>query len=148
MQYSIKKSFFLPGEEKTFELARKIAEMYPSIKILHLNGGLGTGKTSFCRGFLRALGYKGLIKSPTYTTIEYYTIKKTNIYHFDLYRVVDMRKLEIIDIRSYFTDNSICLIEWAEHCKCSLPNADVIINFQYHTKGRKVLLETNNEINF
>jgi len=108
--------------------------------VIFLYGPLGVGKTTFTRGFLRALGYEGLVKSPTYTLVEVYDLKKRTICHFDFYRVKDPDELEAMGIRDYFTPDAVCLIEWPEYGEKALPKADISCHFTFHDKGRVVKL--------
>ena len=48
-------------------------------------------------------------------------------------------------IRDYFSNNTLCLIEWAEQGQGFLPPADLLINIQYAELGRNIELQANSE---
>ena len=123
-----------------FAFSTKLAAACSDTAIIFLEGPLGVGKTTFSRGFLRALGYAGLVKSPTYTLVESYEIKTGSVFHFDFYRVRDALELEFMGIRDYFVPHAICLIEWPEYGEGVLPSADLTCHFSFHEKGRMVTL--------
>lgn len=112
--------------------------------IIYLNGELGAGKTTFVRGFLRALGVLHTVKSPTYTLVEPYQIEQTSIYHFDLYRLNDSQELEAIGIRDYFYAKAICLVEWPKKGAPLLPSPDLTLDIHIIENERLVEITANN----
>lgn len=56
---------------------------------VHLEGDLGAGKTTLTRGLLRTFGYKGTVKSPTYTLVEGYVLPESSSSHTVLLRTED-----------------------------------------------------------
>ena len=102
--------------------------------IICLRGELGAGKTTLVRGFLRAFGFKGRVKSPTFTILEPYQIQDQTIYHLDLYRLNNECDLEYIGIRDYLATGAIFLIEWPEKAEKILPVPDLIIDIKLDPK--------------
>lgn len=130
----------LPDEPATLHFAAKIFTHLMPGSLVFLRGGLGVGKTIFVRGCLRAAGYMGVVKSPTFTLVEEYRLPGLTLFHFDLYRLNDPEELEWLGIRDYLQPDAICLIEWPERAAGSLPEADLDIELSYRKLGRAALL--------
>ncbi len=119
------KGFYI-SESELETIASQLARYATADLIIYLRGPLGAGKTTFARGFLRGLGYEGVVKSPTYTLVEPYSFEPGLMcYHFDLYRLADPEELEFTGARDYFNSSSICLIEWPEKAAGYLAEADI-----------------------
>ena len=73
------------------------------------------------RGFMRAMGYGGAVKSPTYTLIEPYDVGDWRIYHLDLYRVEDAAELAYLGLRELYEGKAVMLVEWPERGGTYLP---------------------------
>ena len=136
----------ISSAEEMENVGGRLASACNSGCIFYLNGDLGVGKTTLTRGFLRALGYTGKVKSPTYTLVEDYSVSERMVYHFDLYRLGDPEELEYIGIRDYLDEQAICLIEWSEKGKPFIPKADVEVQISYNGEARLLELRACSEI--
>ena len=136
----------LENTEATEQFGAELWSVLPAKSLVFLQGELGAGKTTLVRGFLRAAGFSGTVKSPTYTLVEEYSLNDRKVFHFDLYRLTSPEELEWIGIRDYFAQNSTCFIEWAERGQSFLPEPDSIITLDVQGDGRSVLWEHLNII--
>lgn len=128
----------LDDENATFALAQRLAARLKPGMVIYLHGDLGAGKTTLVRGVLNALGYKGRVKSPTYTLVEPYHIAGLDLRHFDLYRLHDEEEWEAAGFRDEFDGHNIFFIEWPEQAQGLLPQADIGIMFEILPLGRNV----------
>jgi tRNA threonylcarbamoyladenosine biosynthesis protein TsaE len=137
---------YFRSPEETEQFGAGLWQVLPAKAVVYLHGDLGAGKTTLVRGFLRAAGFLGAIKSPTYTLVEEYCIGKQKVFHFDLYRLADPDELEWIGINDYFDQTSLCFIEWP--CKGAgfLPLPDYEINLQVQGSGRQMVMQTFKDI--
>lgn len=136
-------SYVLADENATLAIGVKLAKICPNYCVIYLIGELGAGKTTFARGFLRGFGYLENVKSPTYTLVESYHIAKQNIFHFDLYRLMQPEELELIGIRDYFSEPAIYLIEWPERAEGILPEADLSCYIHIHNNARQITIQAD-----
>ena len=97
-------------------------------------GELGSGKTTWCRYLLQALGYQGIAPSPTYTLIESYQIRgekraPLKVNHIDAYRLSSPAELYNLGIEEYINDADLLLVEWGEKT-ADVFSPDIKIHFQ------------------
>jgi tRNA threonylcarbamoyladenosine biosynthesis protein TsaE len=150
-QKQIMQEFYIDNEADMVAFGERLGRAFraqPKSLCIFLNGDLGAGKTTLSRGILRAFGHTGAVKSPTYTLVEIYEFPERRVYHFDLYRLGDPEELEYMGIRDYFTDGSICIMEWPERGQGVLPEPDVLIDVKVQGAGRNIHLTTNSEFTF
>jgi tRNA threonylcarbamoyladenosine biosynthesis protein TsaE len=122
------------GDTRAFAaaLAAKLQGQAASNVLIELHGDLGSGKTTFARHLLTALGVTGRIKSPTYAVVEPYTVEDAPggplaIWHFDFYRFNDPDEWEEAGFRDIFAATGLKLVEWPEKAGEHLPAADLDI---------------------
>jgi len=133
---------FLQDQAATEGFGERLAVCSSSGLLIFLHGHLGAGKTTLVRGFLRACGHAGRVKSPTYTLVEPYSIAQRNLFHLDLYRLSDAEELEWIGIRDLLGSENICLVEWPEQGAGILPEPDLHIYLQTRDNGRLIGMES------
>ena len=130
------------GQELAKEILKRKGE---ASFVVFLDGDLGTGKTTLVKEIIFALGVKEKVKSPTFTIIEPYELNNENIYHVDLYRIIDPTELEIIGLREYLNESkAIIFIEWPEKSYGYLKKFDLKISLKHLSENeRKCRIELN-----
>jgi len=136
---------YAPDEAVQMQVGKQLAEAVKAPLTLYLQGDLGAGKTTLVRGFLRALGHQGAVRSPTYTLMEPYAELIPACYHFDLYRLCDPGELEYLGVRDLLGSPVVLLFEWPERAVGELPTADVLICISTQDTGRQVHVQAQTE---
>ena len=130
--------FHLPDEAATLRLGQLLAPaLHPGL-VIFLEGDLGTGKTTLVRSLIRALGFQGPVKSPTYSLVEVYVVSSLYLYHFDFYRFESPEEFLDAGLDEYFNRNTVCLVEWPERAGDRLSRYDLAIQIDYAESGRSV----------
>ena len=128
---------WLANEAATLALGAQLATL-PCPQVVYLYGDLGAGKTTLVRGALRALGYEGAVRSPTYTLLERYELGGQVIVHFDLYRLADPEELHALGLRELLEEAAMLFFEWPERGEGLLPPATLTLRFDLEGEGRRV----------
>jgi tRNA threonylcarbamoyladenosine biosynthesis protein TsaE len=129
---------FLSDEQASKQYAQQLAQQLHAPLVITFSGDIGAGKTTIIRAILRDLGIQCPIKSPTFSLVESYSCADFSVHHFDLYRIHHEDELEYIGFRDFFSEHSLCFIEWAEHARSSLPNVDICCTLKVKGSGREL----------
>ena len=135
----------LPDEGATLALGGALAAWLEPGLSIYLRGDLGAGKTTLVRGVLRALGYAGPVKSPTYTLVELYEVSRLVLHHFDFYRFHDPHEWSDAGFRESFNGRNVSLIEWPEKAGGLLPTPDIEIVLASSGDGRSASLQARSD---
>ena len=109
-------------------------------------GELGAGKTTLVRllinnlYLLNNLPKQTSIVSPTFPILITYDLNSLQIYHYDLYRIQNLKELEELDFFENL-NNNITFIEWPEML-ISLP-----LNKKHYLINLEMISETKRKIN-
>lgn len=131
----------LPDVASTERAGAALAATLQGGLVVTLEGDLGTGKTTLARGLLRAFGWTGPVKSPTYTLVEHYPFSSIYLYHFDFYRFADPGEWETLGAAEGFTPHTVALVEWPERVAEYLLPADLAVRLLPATGGDGRTLE-------
>ncbi len=132
---------FLVDEAAQLAFGARLADCLQPGTLVALHGDLGAGKTTLVRGVLQGLGYRGRVRSPTFTLLEAYDTTKPRFCHLDLYRLADLEELELIGIRDYLDGDWSVWVEWPQRVPELLAQADADIHIDYSRGGRRVHIE-------
>lgn len=123
---------------QTSELASVFAKVIKPPMIILLNGDLGSGKTTFVKEVVKALGSEDLVTSPTFTLLNTYN-GKFPVYHFDMYRLSSAEDALNVGFEEYFDKKSldgVCFVEWSENVEGLIHEVDYVIDIS--KKGDKL----------
>ncbi|HEY6482051.1 MAG TPA: tRNA (adenosine(37)-N6)-threonylcarbamoyltransferase complex ATPase subunit type 1 TsaE [Steroidobacteraceae bacterium] len=133
--------FLARTAEETAAVGARLFHALPvsrALFIIYLSGDLGAGKTTLARGFLRAGGIAGPVRSPTYTLLEVYELAGCAVLHLDLYRLQDPAELEQLGLREWARAGHAWLVEWPEHGTGRLPAADLTVSLRASADAHEI----------
>ena len=127
-------------------VAKKLLAAYRDRKIFAFSGQLGSGKTTIIQFLCRELGVTDLTVSPSFSIInEYRTADGKKIYHFDFYRINNIKEIFDIGYEEYFYSGDYCFIEWPAKARELLPSNCVYIRIEdpVDVNNRTFVFDTN-----
>lgn len=134
---------YLADDQATTRLAERLAPVLVAGDTVLLHGPIGSGKSHFCRGLIRArLGRYEDIPSPTFTLVQTYAAD-VDIWHADLYRLSHPDEARELGLEEAF-DTAICLIEWPDRLGALIPLNAIHISLSTEGQGRRIEIDPGN----
>ena len=103
----------IPTSDAMERFGESLARVAKAGDVIILTGELGAGKTTFARGFGRALHLATPMSSPTFVVARTHqpsTAGEPPVVHIDAYRIGSLAEMADLDVDS---ESSIVLAEWA-----------------------------------
>jgi tRNA threonylcarbamoyladenosine biosynthesis protein TsaE len=133
-----------------YDIAHSLAAKKDGAAVFALQGELGAGKTTFTQGFLKGLGSKKRVTSPTFVLMRRHALvagrgtrgKFKNVFHIDAYRLRKPEHLAALSLGVILDEpDNIILIEWPEKAKRFLPKHTTWIKFKYGKKENERVID-------
>jgi tRNA threonylcarbamoyladenosine biosynthesis protein TsaE len=102
-----------------------VARLLTGGDVVLLVGSLGTGKTTFVKGLVAALGGPDPVTSPTFTLARRYRTAPP-VTHVDLWRLDHLQEVLDLALEEELDDGGVVVIEWGEAAE-SLGGADALV---------------------
>lgn len=142
ISYTVKKAKGegLKAKEESLILINEQGEEVSALEILRatephrvfaFDGKMGAGKTTFIKKLVELMGTMDVVNSPTFAIVNVYDVEqpyKGEVYHFDCYRLKDIREALDFGAEEYLYSGNYCFIEWPEMIEAILPDDTVWVH--------------------
>ena len=131
------------GEEVS---ALEILKACEPHRVFAFDGVMGAGKTTFIKKLVEAMGSNDIVNSPTFAIVNVYDVEqpqKGEVYHFDCYRLKDIREAMDFGAEEYLYSGNYCFIEWPEKIEALLPEDTVWVKIEPQENGERRLIIDN-----
>ena len=111
-------------------------------RVFAFEAPMGTGKTTFIKKLCESMGTLDVVNSPTFAIVNVYDVEqpyKGEVYHFDCYRLKDIREAMDFGAEEYLYSGNYCFIEWPELIAPLLPEETVWVKIQTLPDGNRQL---------
>ncbi len=116
------KTIHITSQDELPQVAKAVIEALGRRTVVAFRGEMGAGKTTLIREIVAQLGATDTVTSPTFALVNQYRgSHNRTIYHFDFYRIDDIREAYDLGYEEYFYSGEICLVEWPEKIESLLP---------------------------
>lgn len=147
--YTIKQDseggLFLLNEEGKRVPALDILQTTEPHRVYAFHGKMGAGKTTFIKQLCQEMGTDDVVNSPTFAIVNVYDVEhpqKGEVYHFDCYRLKNIREALDFGAEEYLYSGNYCLIEWPEMIDQILPEDTISIHIDVLENGdRRLTIE-------
>lgn len=122
------KSIHITSPDELSDVAHAVIEAIGDRTVVIFRGEMGAGKTTLIREIVAQLGATDVVTSPTFAIVnQYQGAMDRRIYHFDFYRLEDLREAYDFGYEEYFYSGDICLVEWPERIEPLLPEEVITV---------------------
>ncbi len=137
------KELITNSQQETVNLGERLAKLLSPGAIVCLIGDLGSGKTSLVKGMAKGLKVSvEKVHSPTFVLMNIYE-GKLSLYHFDLYRLEDIKEIEAIGYEEFLYGKGIAVIEWADRLATLMPSEYLRIELKHQDENtRQIEIES------
>ena len=111
-------------------------------RVYAFDGQMGAGKTTFIKKLCEEMGTMDVVNSPTFAIVNVYDVEQPyrgEVYHFDCYRLKDIREAMDFGAEEYLYSGNYCFIEWPEMIEALLPEDTVYIRIVPQENGDRQL---------
>lgn len=113
-------------------------------KVFAFHGDMGAGKTTFIKQLCQELGTSDVVNSPTFAIVNVYDLPTDShygkeMYHFDCYRLKDIREAIDFGAEDYLYSGNLCFIEWPDILEPLLPEDTVHVEIKVLANGDREL---------
>lgn len=122
------------------EAAKMFLGYFSKPEVFAFYGEMGAGKTSFIQYVCKELNVLDTVTSPTFSLVnEYISSQHGTLYHFDFYRIQNIREVFDLGYEEYFFQDQYCFIEWPEKVESLLPGSTIKVYLEVMSQGKRRL---------